>query len=333
LTYNAIREGVALSLRDIGQTGHRDTLRLSQRIASTLFASSESLLVKEWESPESKEVRDIATAQSITFEVALDSEIQRLETLVQGNKNKKDSLQSLNRRLERLKATKTETKLCSYYESRLIERDAKQGNNATPLENESDGYYDFTLPAGRLMRIRVAHETQIEAINGADLIYEHHLSEKKLVKIAAVQYKILKDGKYVDKSKKIKSQLGRLRKCFCDGLPCHSEEKDKFGHFYRLPACTAFLRPTHRLQSIKSTVLSRGFYLPVCLVNKIWDTKTISEESVDGQVVRQAMFEDLFNAGLLGSRWLTIEELDQIYKSHKVLEASETSVVHVRMYE
>jgi len=334
LTYNAIREGVALSLGDIGLTNHRDTLRLAQRIAPTLFASSESLLLKKWESPESKEVRDVATAQGITFEAALDSEIQRLETLIQGNKNKKDSLQSLNRRLDRLKSIKTETTLRSYYEGKLIERDAKHGgNNSTPLENEFDGYYDFTLTSGRLMRIRVAHETQIEAINGADLMYEHHLCEKKLVKIAAVQYKILTDGKYVDKSKKLKSQLDRLKNCFCDNLPCHSEETNKFGHFYKLPECTAFLRPTYRLQNPKSTVLSRGFYLPVCLVNKIWDTKPIKEESVDGQVVRHAMFEDLFNAGLLGSRWLTIEQLDQVYKSHKVLEASETSVVHVKMYD
>jgi len=332
ITYNALRDGVGLGLRNLGLAGHRDTLRLAQRVAPDLFATSESLLIKEWASPEEHEVSDIAIAQGVSFDTALDAEILRLETLVRGNKNKKERLETLNRRLLRLKTIKSESELREYYEGKLIERDARTGHGGTAEPKQSDDYFDFTLPAGRLMRIRVVHETKVEAINGADLIYEHHAPRANCVRIAAVQYKILQKESYVPKSEKLKAQLSRLENCFCKQLPCHIEENVE-RHVFRLPTCVAFLRPTHRLQSTKSSVLSRGFYLPICTVQNLWqNNKEISEEAVDRQVVRQSMFEDLFNANLLGSRCLAVQELDEIYASQKILSPSETSLIHVKVY-
>lgn len=332
VVYNALREGVGLSLRDIGLASHRDTLRLAQRVEPKLFAVSDSLLVREWESPEEREVRDISIAQGITFEVALDAEITRLEALVEGNKNKNERLETLNRRLVRLKTIKTEITQREYYEGKLIERDARIGNGDSAEDKKSDNYFDFALPAGRFMRIRIVHETKVEPINGADLIYEHHDLVSGRVRIAAVQYKILRDERYVRKSDQLKAQLTRLEDCFCKALPCKINN-DPENLVYRLPTCVAFLRPTYKLQSTKSSVLSRGFYLPVCAVQTLWKSSSeISEESANRQVVRQAMFEDLFNANLLGSRWLTVQELDTIYKSQKILEPFETSLVHVKVY-
>ena len=339
LTYSALRDGIALSLGGSSSVLHRDTMRLAQLISPILFASNESMFARQYESREENEVRDIAAATDVSFEIALEEEIQRITALVEG---KKLSHNSLHRKLTKLKNLKSETTHRSYYEGKLIERDAKHFNSRIPIDNNIDGHHDFVLRDGRLIRIRVTHETKIEAINGSDLIYEYHLLDQQRVKIAAVQYKILTDEKYVSKSKKLKSQLTRLKQCFCDGLPCHSKiEKQDFikseevGHFFRFPACTAFLRATNRLQSPQSSLISRGFYLPVCLVNEIWENRrtTISEESFDNQVIRYGMFESLFDCGLLGSRWLSIEELDKLYKSQKILEPLETSGVHIKVYD
>lgn len=334
ITYNALRDGVGIALRNLGLAGHRDTLRLAQRVAPELFATSESLLVKEWESPEEREVHEIATALSISFDSALSSEIDRLESFVKGNTNQKERPEALNRRLLHLKTIRSNSELREYYEGKLIERDARIGHGGTPETKRSDNYFDYSLPAGRFMRIRVVHETKVEAINGADLIYEHHALGTPRVRIAAVQYKILKENRYIEKTRQLKSQLTRLENCFCNGLPCKSGVSAPEMSF-RLPTCSAFLRPTHRLQSTKSSVISRGYYLPVCIVQTLWKDKIeINEVAVKKQVVRQAMFEDLFNADLLGSRWITVDELDALYRMQKILEGtSETSLVHVKTYD
>lgn len=215
LAYNALREGVGLALRKLGLAGHRDTLRLAQRVDPGLFAASESLLVREWESPEEREIRETATAQGVSFGVVLDAEIERLEVIIEGNKNKQDKLAILNRRLTHLREVKSETTLKAYYEGKLIERDARIGYGGKPEEQQTDNYFDFSLSAGRTMRIRVIHGTKVENINGADLIYEHHEPDANRVRIVAVQYKILKNDRYVPKSKQLGSQLERLENCFC----------------------------------------------------------------------------------------------------------------------
>jgi hypothetical protein len=333
LVYNAIREGAALSLGNLQLAGHRDSLRLAQRVAPSLFASSESLLVREWESPESREIRDIATATGVSFEIALNAEIERYDQLMKSNKNQRERLESLNRRLSKLRDLQSGMELHEYYEGKLIERDARIGGYLPKLSNDADGYLDFSLPADKVMRIRVTHETKIEGINGADLIYEHHDLKLNRVRIAAVQYKILKDERYTPKSKKLERQLTRLDKCFCQEIPCKDDKEEKAELAFRFPTCAAFLRPTYRLQNRQSSILSRGYYMSVCLVRELWKNKQeISEQSIDGQIIRQAVFDELFNANLLGSRWIDTKKLDEIYKAQGVLQSSETSVVHVKTY-
>lgn len=277
LVYNAIREGMSLSLGKLQLAGHRDTLILAKKLAPELFASEKSLLYRELESPEALEVREISTATGVTFEQALASEIKRYEDLVSKNKDETDGLKSLNRRLSRLRNLESELSLHEYYEGKLIERDARLGGYEKKLPDDGDGYFDFSLPANRLMRIRVTHETKVEGTNGADLIYEHHDLEQDRVRIVAIQYKILKDERIIPKSERLKRQLERLDKCFCQELPCKDDKEQTAKLEFRLPACAAFLRPTYRLQNKQASVMSRGYYMPICLVNSLWkDNKEIS---------------------------------------------------------
>ena len=165
------------------------------------------------------------------------------------------------------------------------------------------------------------------------MIYEHHDLEQDRVRIVAIQYKILKDERIIPKSERLKRQLERLDKCFCQELPCKDDKEQTAEYEFRLPACTAFLRPTYRLQNKQASVMSRGYYMPICLVNSLWkNNKEISEQSLDGQIIRQAVFDELFDVNLLGSRWISTKRLDEIYKTQGVLKSSETSVIHVKTY-
>src|SRR2546421_13039628 len=57
------------------------------------------------------------------------------------------------------------------------------------------------------------------------------------------------------------------------------------------------------------------------------DSKTFRSESATHHV-----FEDLFNANMLGSRWLTYEELEELYQNHKILEADERITIHAQEF-
>lgn len=331
--YNAIREGVGLSLRNLSLAGHRDSLRLAKRIAPEIFAVTESLLVREVETTEAKEIREIANATGITFEQALENEIQRLRQIIKNNVNLDDSLKTLNRRHERLILLQSETSSKKFYEGKLIERDARIGIGTKQPNYREDEFYDFSLPNKRLMRVRVLHGSKIEDINGADLIYEHHDLSLEKVRIAAIQYKILHDGKWISKTKELMSQLQRLENCFCKQVSC-KENTLKAYQSFRFPSCAAFLRPTFKLQTKDSSILSRGYYMPICAVQALWNDKLpIGEDSLKKQVVRQSVFETLFTQNLLGSRWLNYQDLDQSYKMQGILEYSETAVVHMQCYE
>jgi len=44
------------------------------------------------------------------------------------------------------------------------------------------------------------------------------------------------------------------------------------------------------------------------------------------------VFEELFNANMLGSKWLTYEELEKLYREHKILEADEHIIIHAQEF-
>lgn len=240
LTLVALRDSIGITLKD-SSIPYKETLRFVETIDPVLYHKDRSLLKRKWESAEARECRAIAHASSKFFEVVVTEQINTYENLVKASKDP-EARRILSRKLEKLKQINQENQSKAYFEGRTIQRDASLGVDL-PISRRGDGYYDFSLPANRVMRIRVTHDTEVEAINGADLIYEHHLIDQQMVRISAIQYKIMKDGRYVPKSLKLKKQLDKLERHFCEGLPCIQSLNDA-QHFYRFPSCTAFLRLT-----------------------------------------------------------------------------------------
>jgi hypothetical protein len=60
--------------------------------------------------------------------------------------------------------------------------------------------------------------------------------------------------------------------------------------------------------------------------------KKIESKVIRSEAVTHKVFEEMFNANLLGSRWLTYEEIETLYRDHKVLEPTERIVLHVQEF-
>jgi hypothetical protein len=51
-----------------------------------------------------------------------------------------------------------------------------------------------------------------------------------------------------------------------------------------------------------------------------------------GKSLTSRAFEEQFNHGMLGSRWLTYVELERLYKEHKILSIDEHIIIHAQEF-
>ena len=334
VTLVALRDAVGMALRKPGAANYRETIRLAEVLVPALFHRDRSLLtMRGRESPEARECRAIADTLDIPFDVVVSTEIEKYRDLVERASYEKKDARVLESKLRKLEKINQENRTKEYYEGQLIQRDAVLGVDL-PISGLGDGYYDFALPANRGMRIRVTHETRVETINGADLIYENHWIGRGVARIAVIQYKIMEKERYVPKSESLIKQIERLGKHFCRGLPCIPSDLKSSSRFYRLPTCTAFLRATNRLQRASARMISTGRFIPVCKVkNLLEQRKPISLKHIEDESVTYRVFEELFNTNLLGSIWLRYEELEKLYQDQSILEPSESVAMHVQVFE
>ena len=111
------------------------------------------------------------------------------------------------------------------------------------------------------------------------------------------------------------------------------EEQNK----YRFPCCSAFLRPTDKLQNAEQKFISTGEHLPIC---KIEECKSfgsrggelIEYENIKDVSLSSELFEYLFNRGKIGSRELYPEELEEIYKDTSIISTDDTVVIYAQEF-
>lgn len=132
-------------------------------------------------------------------------------------------------------------------------------------------------------------------------------------------------------------QLNRFREAFCGSALCEPFEKSQRKDAYRLPYCSAFLRPTDRLQDPDCRLVSSGYHVPICVVERLWkDTSRGGQKLVSknfrSEAVTHRVFEELFNTNMLGSKWLTYRELEELYRLHNILEPDEHIVIHAQEF-
>ena len=204
------------------------------------------------------------------------------------------------------------------------------------LKDNWGKFRDVTTSDGQIMRLRILHPNKPEHSLGADIIYEmHHKTEKKL-RFVHIQYKLWENGVlYFSQHTNLEPQLKKLGKALCKASFCCCEEGNNISSGYRLPFCSAFLRPTDKLQHVESKMISSGWHLPVCKIDTVADTtennnKYLTLDKVKKSSLSHNVFEEVFNAEMLGSRWLSYEEVETLYREHHILDDSEKIIIYAQ---
>lgn len=327
---NALPELAGIALRGTVYPTYEQALSLGGRVAPEILAPDRSILARQKESDRAREYIQKAEAKStiegraVTPVELVDNDIAELDQLI-SVEGERDLLEKRKWELDTLRH---ELAVTPHSETQLIFRDFNS-HRELPLSGEGRNYREFALPNGRALRIRVLHPDPPEHATGADLIYEQYRTKERLVRLAAIQYKIWQDRRLY-KEDRLEDQLNRMRQTFCGNHLCEPEVNT-----YRLPHCSAFLRPTDKLQLPNSRLISSGYHIPVCVVEKAWQATRqgggkLVHENFKSEAVTQRLFEEHFNNNMLGSRWLNYEELEGLYRANKIMNADERVIIHAQ---
>jgi len=348
ITLNAIRGMVKIASKgNVGKATYDNSLELGGFLYPELLGAGRSLLRRERESETTREFRQLAEAQSMRDGVEIKpldlilKEIEYYEGLIsfakQSKERDKTKTDQLGRRLAQLIKAKSELETTDHSENQLIFRDVYNTDRdilALP-ESIGKGYKDFELPDGNLLRIRVLHPDKSEHLTGADIIYERHNDKTNKISVVFVQYKIWEEKKLYLSEKRMKEQLKRMKDFTCSNKICTANKAD---NTYRFPCCSAFLRPTDRLQNPDQKFLSTGEHIPICRIN---DCKTkglkgapiLEYDRIKEVSLSAELFEELFNRGKIGSRELTPDELKNFYTSASIIDTSDTVIIYAQEFK
>lgn len=340
LTLSAVREAIGVALKGTRSPTYVQALDMCKSLLPALFNENVSILVKRQESLGVQKYRQKAEALStvedkeVTPLEAVNRDIAEIERLVAPGNNRDRSL--LERDLNELHEIRRAFQPQRYTEQKLILRDMFKTNRLLPVSKEGADYREFSLTDGRVLRIRLLHPDPPEYATGADVIYEHYWDKKKVVRLAAVQYKTWK-GKSLSVSQRLRKQLNKLNSTFCDNHLCEVSATSARRDAYRLPYCTAFLRPTDEIQLPNLQLTSSGYHIPICIVQRLQQSTSrggsrLPSNMFRSEAITHKIFEEMFNTNMLGSRWLTYEELEKLYQEHRILEAGEHIIIHAQEY-
>lgn len=335
----ALRETLGIGQKKTLTYG--ETLNIASILAPKLF-SEDSLLLAANEGILAKQYRQKAAAltavrnKEVSAIDAIDETIVEYDGLLRQTGGDHSLLRSHYENLLKARANLTQEK---YTETQCILRDISSYHTKLPITNEGKGYKDFQVTKDRGLRIRMLHPDPWEHVLGADVIYETHWEAKNIVRIVAIQYKMW-DGKklYVSQTKNLPDQITKLQTQFCNRGYCLEFEKSARKGSYRLPYCSAFLRLTDKIQIADYKLLTSSYHTPICALEKLWAITSENNQFLESNMVRsqsltQKPFEELFNIGMLGSRWLTYQELEELYKDTDMLKSSGDSIqIHAQEF-
>lgn len=331
----------------MSKSTYDNSLELGGVLYPELLGPENSLLLRQRESDITREYRQMAEVQSMRDGVKVNpldlvlKEIDNYEEfiLIAKKNNTKDRTKTdqLGRRLAQLQKAKSELEVKNHSENQLIFRDAYNADRKLPALSHSMGhsYKDFELPDGNALRLRVLHPDKTEHITGADIIYERHNDKTGKISIVVVQYKIWEDRKLYISEKRMREQLKKMKGFTCSNKICTSNKGD---NTYRFPCCSAFLRPTDRLQNPDQKFISTGEHIPICRINdcKIKGLKggeILEYDRIKDVSLSSELFEELFNRGKIGSRELSDVELKELYTNASIIDTTDTVVIYAQEFK
>lgn len=338
-TLNAVRELVKLATNgDSSKSTYNHALELGSIICPELLGSDVSLIHQDRMSELTKEYIQRAALASIRDKKSIPpldlvaKDIEEYESLLKVAKESKnkEKIDKLTRRLKSLYQTQAELDTEKNSENQLIFRDAYRIERNRPKLFETKNSIVFKFSESSILTVRVLHPERTEHITGADLIYERYNENNKTVSLAFIQYKIWENNKVSlssEQGQRMLGQLDKMRSLLCCQGFCECNDSN----CYRFACCSAFLRPTNRLQSPSQKLISRGDYLPICKIERLISQKGealfLQEDKITKSSINQDLFEPLFNSGKIGSRELTLDALASLYENKDILSERENNIL------
>jgi hypothetical protein len=333
---NALREVVSISKKLNQPISYEQTLDLIEDLNPEIYKSVSVLLDRKNESDWVKYYKELADAQSIDGkEINPVDLIQKdLDDLSKVALNK-DNKRFLNKRIKDYKNAIEYFQPRKISEHKILNRDVYIAERKDlKIRNkiyEKEEFVDYKLDNHNILRLRLLHPDNAENILGADLIYEHLDTKSGHVRFLHMQYKTWNNKSLNFKAGSLDAQIDKMDKHLCKSGFCNNEDGNKKLKNYRMPYCCAFLRPTSKLQNSDSKMVSTGLHIPVCEVKKIMETeKSLNKDNIQGKNVSYKIFDELFNARMIGSRWLTYEEHTKFYEERKLLEIDNIIRLHAQ---
>jgi len=337
-TLIAIREVIGVGLKGKSTPTYGQALQFAKTISPTLF-DSESTVLGSKERDIVREYRQRAEAESslksraVTPVEVVEKEIKAFKAMLDtpGDRH------LIEKRLNNFGHIRQLLQPRKYSENQLILRDLFKAHRELPgPPTDGDTYREFQLDSDRGLRIRLLHPDKPEHTTGADLIYENYWDKQRVVRMAFVQYKVWNGSTlYSSKAANLEEQLKRLKTVVCDKGYCRAA--DEQGKRYRLPYCAAFVRPSDQLQDPDSRLISSGLHVPICRVVDAWEEtgrggKKIERKRIRSEALSPKVFEELLNSNMLGSRWLSYNEVEEIYRTHKIFDSTDRILVHAQEF-
>lgn len=336
-TVNAIRESVTLARNSTLPITYEFAFDIIYDLDPKLYTAIITLLTSKNENETVKYYKEEAEASSSVEKTILPvdlitKELERLEKLLE--KSGKNSTYLLKRKFELIAAkefftprTQSEHKSLNH-DFYLRGRDDYFGK---PIY-ENDNFKDYKITKDKILRLRLLHPDKEEGILGVDLVYEHFDMQFKRVRFAHMQYKTWNNNVlYPSATDNLVAQIKKMEGHLCHSGYCKGPLNQK-REDYRFPYCSGFLRPTSKIQSPDSKLLTTGLHIPICQALKMFnEDKKISKENSKDKSIKGHIFEELFMTSIAGSRWIEIDELEKFYTEKGI--ASHTNRIRIHAQE
>lgn len=342
--YNACYDVQSISLRRASVPSSLDTLAFGADLIPGLLGYEKSKIARSLESHEVRFYRQMAESQStiqkrkIKPTELIDKEIGDLKSLLESGENHDEIL----RRISKLEKIRTVFAIKRYTENTILRHDVF--NTYRPILPNSftvkNNYIEYILPdKRRAIRIRLLHPDPPEHSTGADLIYECCWQSEMQVRLVFIQYKMYEGDTFLKSStKNLQNQLDRLKKLACEGGLCRQNVTPAPPRYFRFPYCAAFFRPTDRFQPELNRTISKGFYIPICVFNKIIKDSSNKDHGIHKSRFREKsishrVFEEMFGRNMIGSTWLDYKQVENTYQRHGIIELTDSIIIHVQEYD
>jgi hypothetical protein len=339
----AIRDTISIAKKSDPPPTYENAIRILHDISPELYEDVIKQLPQKNLSETAKFYQSKAELQShidkiqVTPAQVIQADIDELKDLLaKSNDLDSERKSNISQRLIQLEAAKINLKPRQINENRILQRDFSKIDRIDfghQFVQSDDFKIDYQLKNDTYLRVRLLHPDKPEHVTGADLIYEQHNEESGKIRLMFLQYKIWEDGVlYFSQAGNLEAQLLKMKALLCDHGFCDKPDTLKHDLDYRFPYCSAFLRPTDKLQQTNEKLISSGIHIPICsaLRFKQEGESKIDKKYIRHQTLTHKIFEHLFNRALIGSKWLDETEVERLYKENGIIDSDDTVKIYAR---